>query len=535
MKKALFLLVIGAVLVSALFLGCNFFEPPKIFESPKVVESTPTNNADTAYLERKDALALKHLQVNYLSEETLASHVMGFINASSTLQDSSTSSLQARTVTGQNVQHSRAIVITNTTRLTHYVETGFAETTADKRSARSVIGPSQIPFYVFTLEDQDTGKTGFALTSGDNRIGDVLAVVEDGNYDDDNPGLGVFYALLEVYIENTISIYNSITHADVESALNRRNAARYNVPDVPVSDVGKYDFNPVPDTCNLLPTVRWHQNDPYNEVVTDVGKLGKLPPYYLVPPTGHHYITGCGPVAIAQVMANISMKMINEGKPAPWSKSNMPGYTHVEYDWLAMTNVTENPSALTPDARKAAVEAIGVLMYEIGFYTKAKYTLGRIGTNEASTGIFRYDDRIAFINMGYLDPGDFRKYDLEVVKNSIDANKPVVVAGYSSYKTETATYTFGITSTSTSYGEGHQWVIDGYQQFSVTVKIDKSLTAWKEYPDYVHCNLGWRNYSGNGWYISGVFDTNYVPVPTRSSSPGFYQWKVEILTDITPK
>ena len=181
MKKLLFSLVIGSVLFSALFLGCGNFMPPD------VNESAPAANADSTYSERKDVLALKHLQIPYLSEDTLASYVMDFIRITT----------PSKTGTTRSVQSVPSVVITKTTKITHEVETGFAETTADKRSARTVIGPGRIPFYVFTLENQQTGTTGFALACGDKRIGDVLAVVEEGNYDDtDNPFMSIFTHVL---------------------------------------------------------------------------------------------------------------------------------------------------------------------------------------------------------------------------------------------------------------------------------------------------------------------------------------------------
>jgi hypothetical protein len=96
----------------------------------------------------------------------------------------------------------------------------------------------------------------------------------------------------------------------------------------------------------------------------------------------------------------------------------------------------------------------------------------------------------------------------------------VIVAGNSSY--ETKTYIFGIANT--TYGSGHQWVIDGYWEMTTKVKNKVTGQMIPDYPlQYVHCNLGWgpgylNQVSGewishNGWYINGVFDTNQQPRP----------------------
>jgi len=305
MKKSLFLLVIGFISLSCVFLGCDAFMPPDI------AEIAYTHN--DYYAERKDVLALKHLQVNNIDENTLASFVMSFLSINSSQE------------TGRSVLPS-PIAITNSKEIIHEVETGFAETTADKRPERAVIGPGQIPFYVFTLENQQTGQTGFALTCADNRIGNVLAVVEQGNYDDDIPFLHVFYSQLHDYIEDAIGIYNSVTEADVENALSKKSQAR-NAPVLPVSEVGRDELKPVNGySKKTLGTVLWGQGEPYNKIVMNEKK----------PDPKYRYVTGCGPVAIAIILAYHGNNKWADTSFIPVSlipNSSAPGYTHVKYYW----------------------------------------------------------------------------------------------------------------------------------------------------------------------------------------------------------
>jgi hypothetical protein len=390
---------------------------------------------------------------------------------------------------------------------------------------------------VFTLENQQTGETGFALACGDSRIGAVLAVAEAGNYDDDNPFLGVFYSCLADYIEDTISVYNGITEADIEKALNKVNEARgATAPDLPVSDVGRIGgFIEIYKKDDKLLPVCWNQanlsNTLYNNIIMDVKK----------PPKDYYYIAGCGPVAIAQIMAFHGNERAIAGKPNPYSKSNAPGYTDIKYDWPVMVACAD----------KDAINAIGVLMYEIGLPGNADstYRMGGGTTGEgASTGTLQSKVRIAFRNMGYRDPGDFIAYNYSGVRASIDRDEPVMVAGYA--KEITTTHSSGIQTK--SHKEGHYWVIDACAKLETKVK-DK--VTGKEQPDpypldYVHCNLGWGG-SKNGWYISGVFDTrydnnvpnfpwpdNYGPLPIEGKrsvgESGFYKYYIQMLTGIRP-
>ena len=251
-----------------LFFSCRF-EPHNTTKDNHTIDPVLT--------ERKEALALMHLQIPYVDENTLASYVLDFFNI-----ETSSENEEAR-----NVKPSSGFSITKTIKIIHETETGFAETTADKRSVKSVIGPGKIPFYIFTIENQNTGKKGYALTCGDIRIGEVLAVSEEGNYDDDYPLQYIFYSCLEEYIESTIALYNIITEADVINAYNKADLARASVP---VTDVGRYGGFTIHSRKELDLKVRWHQWSPYNDIINSIRKLPV-----------NYYPAGCSPVAIAQI------------------------------------------------------------------------------------------------------------------------------------------------------------------------------------------------------------------------------------------
>ncbi|MCL2138499.1 MAG: C10 family peptidase [Treponema sp.] len=487
MKKKIFLY--------AVLLLCLFFTGCSLFDAPDVKKNAAANSPDAEELDRKDVLALMYLQNPHVSEEALASYVMDFLNA----DDGSE--------TERSIQAAPTHTITKTTKLMHPVETGFAETTVDRRSARPVISPGEIPFYVFTLENKETGQTGFALTCGDSRIGEVLAVVDAGNYDDDIPPLAVFYSQLNAYIEETIEIYNSISQSDIENSVkNYKKARNINLPVTTVGNIENFVLAPGYYSSVLLKT-KWHQR--YNAYLNENKK----------PPQGYEYITGCTATAIAQIMAY-------HKKPGKMSIFK----TNYAYNWDNMINGSDD-------------YFVSVLMFEIGWLIEAEYKKGKIETDEPSTTAkTTIKSKIAFRNMGYKDPGNAKKYNYSIIQSSIDKKKPVLIQGYTDGKK-----ILGIPIVT---GEGHAWVIDGYRgmlskfknKFTGEVEVEPIVVFNLPLKVYVHCNMGWEYEAGNGWYASAVFNTNKIPLDDqddtyfpRSTKEGNYSFNPRIIADITPK
>jgi hypothetical protein len=249
-------------------------------------------------------------------------------------------------------------------------------------------------------------------------------------------------------------------------------------------------------------------------------------------------------------MAFHGKKRAMDGKKNPYSKSNAPGYTKVEYDWVKM--IAETNKGADEEVDKEAIKAVAVLMYEIGLPKNANshYLFG--GTATTRSGVIN-----AFKEMGYQDPGSFKAYNFEQVKTSINAGYPVVADGSAS-----GINLFGITIATPV--EGHYWVIDGYRRMAA--KLYNKVTGKDEDynpHNYVHCNLGWTRknvtddngistydndgktitVTNNGWYISGVFDTEIENIPLTddndtlrsATQKGLYQYGLGILTGIKPK
>jgi len=130
----------------------------------------------------------------------------------------------------------------------------------------------------------------------------------------------------------------------------------------------------------------------------------------------------------------------------------------ITLDWDAMMPDKKVLDAgIIPDSDK-----IGELMYIIGCHVNAHYIPGTINKGGASTSAYRNNAKIAFKNMGYENPGNFKAYNFSDVKSSIKnaKPKPVLADGYTA-----EINIFGIHIPS---GSGHAWVIDLIQTMSLS-------------------------------------------------------------------
>jgi hypothetical protein len=160
-------------------------------------------------LERHEYLALMHLEESHeITPETLQSQLGNFLanNAASRSADSPASS------------------VTGVQKFTTVIENGFSSVTANKRSVATEQEASEIPFYLFDLENPVEQTSGYAVTCGDMRIPGILAVVENGEFGGEHPFKDVFYTNLAAYILETIELYNGITDEDIAAAVEKHNS-----------------------------------------------------------------------------------------------------------------------------------------------------------------------------------------------------------------------------------------------------------------------------------------------------------------------
>ena len=118
-------------------------------------------------------------------------------------------------------------------------------------------------------------------------------------------------------------------------------------------------------------------------------------------------------------------------------------------------------------------------------------------------------------------------------------SRPIYISGKAKKKVTTKKI-LGITvNTTTTYSEGHAWVID---QVMTRTRDKKRYVDGvyqdeaQEYEHLVHCNFGW-NGSDNGFYYSKQFDTNEGPVTRKTTTKTYgtsyyYQYLLQMNTGI---
>jgi hypothetical protein len=434
---------------------------------------------------RTDMLALQRLTKTHETPiEDLQTSVEVFLKGSP----------DSRSVTAND----SAIVVSGVQKFTSVYENGFSSATVNARSVLSDLEPSEISFYLFSLENMEEQTQGFALTCSDTRIGSVLAVVENGTYDDDIPFLDFFRSNLDGYIQKTIDMYNNINEEDIIAALEKVKEFEQQTADtgrsVTYSTAYQSSVNGVyvriqefvdeyPGEA-LTKNTNWAQNAPYFDVIKSI--------------YGQPYLTGCVATAIGQIMAyhkwprnctgtisNSYMETSFTAFTDPYT-NNTRSFSGITYNWNKMqatTNAANLGTVLTVAETKEAKTEIGVLMAEIGGKVAMQYGIALSGASGGNVPG-------ALNQMGYNSSG-LTTYNLNLVKASIDSEKPVYVA----------------VSDVNGYGR-HAWVIDDYRThirmaFAIQSSyIDGPLLGF-QLSNLMRCNLGWRG-SCNGWYESDV-------------------------------
>jgi hypothetical protein len=272
--------------------------------------------------------------------------------------------------------------------------------------------------------------------------------------------------------------------------------------------------------------VRWNQNGPYNWAVNLAHEVsGSASPYIYANGVysfgGNGYFTGCGPVAVAQLMAYY-------GRPAKYTLSTAIAgkQPNSNYNWTAMRS-----SATKTSINNSGALDISVLMYEIGHRAGSIYDQGE-STSTYDNGLID-----ALQDMGYNVPGTsydtygdikyFKTYNISSIRSSLANGRPVLIGGYRHFVENTTGQLVAI---------GHAWLIDGVRTMTYNETfINASSCNFGGQAYYVRCNLGWgRSY--NAWYKSGIFDTNHVSLARSAESENerVYEYDLGILADVRP-
>lgn len=350
------------------------------------------------------------------------------------------------------------------------------------------------PIYEF-ITSTGNNKYGFALVVGDSRFNEVIAYAPEGSLADTiyNEGLSLFLSA----IPNTV--YNAL---EQEVSLEKRTKADYWQPEnggayitetnsyvtlgtyysyaefekayskigtgfASYTNVGPWDEFDTP--CRFVPT-QWDQIEPYNDNT------------YAQCPGGstRKAKAGCGPVAIAQIMAY-------HKKP-------------ISYNWALMTS-TQKILATASNYAGGARSEVARLMKDAGTYLETSYGCISDGTTSSGTHLSKI---ISGLNQfGYT--ANVAMYQSATIKGdsiyqNLIKNMPVLLAADKTYKN-------GVLLEA-----GHIWVVDGifkkwrdrYRYSSTSggdIQPYWTIYKYRERCVHIHCNWGWGG-SSDGWYYT---------------------------------
>ncbi len=429
-------------------------------------------------------------------------------------------------VANQDFSRSSSITSSNEINVTILDSYDYRVSSASYNRSASLPDTDDISFYLMNVENKTDGTEGYALTCNDRRIGEILLLTDKKELDSNiikDPFMQIYLANLEVYIENTVMIWNTITDSDIAAYTQRP----LNIRNTP-SSLYTYNNWVLRDEkrCNMV--TRWAQDGVYADAIQyyygDFKDISE----------GNFYIAGCGAVALAQILAYkqypetcsavIYRKLENSG----WNNlySSEENVWNGNYDWNKI-NSTDSAADLGPEYQLQ----IGALLFDIAEGIDSLYLYNDV-TRIPITGSYS-SDRLSYLNKtGYqYDPETY--YDYSNVKESIDNDCPVMIRGYSTVKTSTYSFLWW-TWTFNLFEDGHCWVIDGYADGSCTAvnKIDGSATTLNM--NFIHCNPGWAGNSRYGYYVSGVFDMGKPALFNKSAGIAFFNYNMKITTNIEP-
>ncbi|MDR1347075.1 MAG: C10 family peptidase [Prevotellaceae bacterium] len=347
-------------------------------------------------------------------------------------------------------------------------------------------GSADTLFYVINFEDNQ----GFAIASADNRYEPVFCVTENGSYhygdSINNPGFAMV-----------------MTNIELLYAAKPPDTAYIPGSEFPIDDGGGSggggSSGLICDICDYWVTVvditqkvkvKWGQWSPYNDNITN--------------PVGAP--AGCVATAIAQIMSCYEY-------PASHNSFN--------YNWTEMKKHCSYPPTWIPPSGPLwyvsypnARTYLAHLFYnDIGLGVNMNYNMSGSGASDNAA-------RNYLINRGYTC-SPYTDYNIDNVKTVLNQNKLVYI---SAYATKTHTGFLGLTTT---YSNGHAWVIDGYMYRECLcggiVRETKRL---------IHCNWGWDGIA-DGYYANSVFDTRktaYQDVLGQAQGEWYYRYNAHVMS-----
>ncbi len=353
-----------------------------------------------------------------------------------------------------------------------------------------------VSMYLYSFENPSSDKKGFAITSTDRRVGLVLAAVDEGQFCDNELCLFIT-ELLSDYVENSVKRWALVSEKIGEKT--RSSYAEYG--EKAKYSFGNFKYNS--GNLNNLLVTKWDQHYPFNEILNKEKNDGKS------------YVAGCVPIAIAQAFCILR----------PFTKCSLPDYLNISYDWDEFVKpnyfIGNNKYAKGFLYDSRIQTEVAALVYEIGLGVKTNFGTDSSGSNHDK--MKKYFNNIG-LQYSHSD------YSYKKVVSSIENGSPVIVGGHAIKDVKEKKF-LGITfNKSISYKHGHEFVIDGYANYSCDVLDNVNNKISTITTDFVHVNYGWDSLLCDGMYLSGLFNTNLTPLNdlSRSGTAGYYKYNLKM-------
>lgn len=357
----------------------------------------------------------------------------------------------------------------------------------------------------------DNGQ-GFAIMSGDKRVGPVLCITDSGHLDEspttDNPGFFMAMSNLDTYYRLCTGMPVTDDDGNVFIFDECSNITKSTIVPGTTTPDGKPVYFEYDDWGSFVRfgeiiECNWHQNIPFNK--------------YCYTSDGQQALAGCFPIAVAQIM---------------YYWKNSYSYNGTYWDWSKMKYI------MNSSCEKAYPEAMSLVQRFVAALGDSNNLAAVYGTS--GTSAYVKDIERTFLNFGYSNGGYFQNYDISTMISNISRG-PVLMFGYYN-KHVTKTKALGIVwKTDVTYSGGHLWVADEVlcRSRNVSVYVDDILDyTYSDTQKLVHCNWGWSNHNKyNGYYLYSRFDAVNGPetkgkVTETYGTDNYYQYNLLMNCDI---
>ena len=351
---------------------------------------------------------------------------------------------------------------------------------------------------------------GSTLIAGDRRVGDILAILDSGNFSDTSAlrlsGISVFLSRLPAYFAQQ--------RASFEEALNAQNEPiRWDsVPHTPhpkPKPFKKISCGPWKTASQVHPLspVCWAQGYPYNNDAPII--------------SGKHAAAGCVATATAQIAATYYARH----PTGSWALGlNWRLLTLARDSSFVRLKLREQHCPNVKATMQVYYADIARLFRTIGDGVHMDWGVKQSGAKTA--------DAVTFLNNQLGIPySSLDDYNCNCVISSLAKRHPALMSGFDT-KIETKHGFWFITWTETSYAGGHTWVVDGYLEQQRTIAFigydGEVVRRSTQKQRFLHCNWGWNGWH-NGYFVAGVFDSNHPAIGdgTLSTDPLNFRYNLQ--------